>query len=81
MTVRLTRQQHRVLSFCALGLWDGEIAERMGLKRRTVKFHMLKCIEAFGVHNRTAAVSRALVWGLLPEAEAALRAMRDTDEA
>lgn len=62
-TGRLTDQQRRVMMLVAQGKTNEEIAEVLGLGRRTIDTHVRNSTQALGVHNRTAAVVLALHYG------------------
>lgn len=47
------------------------IAERLGVRRSTVKTHVVSIYRKLGVSNRTEAIERAEAGGLLCEASAA----------
>jgi ATP/maltotriose-dependent transcriptional regulator MalT len=61
----LSPRELEVLSLIALGLTNQEIAERLYVTIRTVKFHTSNIISKLGVTNRTQAVARARELGLL----------------
>jgi len=52
---RLTEQQSRVLALLAEGLLNKQIADRLGIRERTVKAHATAIFEKLGVRNRTQA--------------------------
>lgn len=55
----LTQRQREVLDLVIEGLSNKEIAERLDLAEATVKVHMTAILRAYGVNNRTKAISAA----------------------
>jgi DNA-binding NarL/FixJ family response regulator len=51
----LTRREREVLALVAEGLSNRAIADRLGVRERTVKFHASNVYGKLGVRNRTAA--------------------------
>jgi DNA-binding NarL/FixJ family response regulator len=70
-TFRLTRREREVLVVAAEGLTAREIAERLGVRERTVTTHLARIYGKLGVGNRLAALRLAARSGLLtlPPAE------------
>jgi LuxR family maltose regulon positive regulatory protein len=64
----LTEREVEILQLIAEGLTNPEIANRLFLSLHTVKTHTRNIYSKLGVHNRTEAVARARVVGLLPSA-------------
>lgn len=64
-TDRLTQQESRVLTICALGLTSKEIASRLGISRHTVDEHIGNAMRKLDAHNRVEAVAVALARGLV----------------
>jgi len=62
----LSDRELQVLQLIADGLTNPEIASRLFLALSTVKAHARNIYGKLGVHNRTQAVARARVLGLLP---------------
>jgi len=62
---RLTPREQQVLELLARGCANKEIAARLGIAERTVKFHMSTVFEKLGAGNRTEAVTRAVQAGLI----------------
>jgi len=61
----LTPREREVLSLLAEGLPNKEIATRLFVTERTVKFHVSSILDKLGAHNRTEAVAVATRRGLL----------------
>jgi LuxR family maltose regulon positive regulatory protein len=62
----LSERELEVLALLAEGLTNREVASRLFLALNTVKAHTGNIYGKLGVHNRTQAVARARVLGLLP---------------
>lgn len=58
----LTPREEEVLSLLRLGLTDAEIADRLGISRAGVSYHVSQIISKFGVANRYEAAE----WPKLP---------------
>lgn len=56
----LTERQLEVLDLMISGLSNQEIAERLGIRKSTVKYHVSSILSRFGASSRTEAVSLAL---------------------
>lgn len=61
----LTEREHEVLELLAHGLANKEIANRLVISERTVKFHVSAILAKLGVSNRTEAVTVAAQRGLV----------------
>lgn len=61
----LSQRELDVLNLLAMGMTNREIAERLFISLRTVKFHTGNIFSKLGVRNRTQAVARARELGLL----------------
>ena len=61
----LTPRQRRILDCIAEGMNEAEIAERMAISRRTVRFHVDDARNRLGLMTRRIAVDRARRLGLL----------------
>ena len=59
----LTAREHQVLELMAHGLQNKEIAGRLGIRERTVKFHVSAILSKLNVGNRTEAVRVAAQLG------------------
>lgn len=62
---QLTPREQEVLGCVALGEANREIAERLGVSERTVKFHVSAILSKLGAVNRTEAVRLAAEQGLI----------------
>jgi DNA-binding CsgD family transcriptional regulator len=51
----LSRREREVLQMTALGLTNGQIAERLGVTVHAIKFHLASIYRKLGVANRTEA--------------------------
>ena len=56
----LSRREAQVALCCAEGLTNSEIAERLSITEQTVKFHLSRVFEKFGVRRRGELISRLL---------------------
>jgi DNA-binding NarL/FixJ family response regulator len=56
----LTRRQNEVLDLVARGLTNATIAEMLGIKQRTVEFHLAALFDKAGVDNRTTLLAKLL---------------------
>lgn len=61
----LTERQIEVLRELAAGRTNREIAARLGIAERTVKFHLSELFTRLDVTNRTAAVAEAIERGVI----------------
>ncbi len=61
----LTRREHEVLELMAAGLANREIANRLVISERTVKFHVSAILAKLDAANRTEAVTIAAQRGLV----------------
>ncbi len=61
----LTARQKEVLNLIATGLLNKEIADRLYISERTVKFHVSEILAKLGAGNRTEAVAIATEKGLI----------------
>jgi DNA-binding NarL/FixJ family response regulator len=62
---QLTEREREVLDLLARGFRNKEIAEKLIISERTVKFHVGIIFQKLGVSNRAEAVSRAIQSGLV----------------
>jgi DNA-binding NarL/FixJ family response regulator len=65
LDVRLTEREREVLAVAAEGLTAREIAERLGVRERTVTTHLARIYGKLGVGNRLAAIRLAARSGLV----------------
>jgi DNA-binding NarL/FixJ family response regulator len=63
--VRLTERERQVLSVAAEGLTAREIADRLGVRERTVTTHLARIYGKLGVGSRLAAIRMAARSGLV----------------
>jgi NarL family two-component system response regulator YdfI len=63
---QLTAREMEILQAVAAGERSKEIAARLGISERTVKFHLAGIYNKFGVDSRAAAIAAAARAGLLP---------------
>lgn len=61
----LTGRQREVFQLAADGLSSAQIAERLGIRSGTVASHFEHAYGSLGVHNRAAAIAKALRLGLI----------------
>ena len=61
----LTPRERSVLEHLARGLGNKQIAARLGISERTVKFHVSSVFTKLGAANRTDAVARAAQAGII----------------
>ncbi len=62
---QLTEREREVLDLLAKGYRNKEIAEKLIISERTVKFHVGIIFQKLGVSNRAEAVSKAIQTGLV----------------
>lgn len=55
----LTDRQREVLSMAAQGLFYKDIAEKLGISERTVKYHVKTCIDKLHLQNRNQLINFA----------------------
>ena len=63
--VKLTRRQLQILNIITTGATNQEIADQLGLGRRTVETHRYKMMERLGVSNRSELITKARELGIL----------------
>lgn len=63
--INLTGREHQILNLVASGLSNQEIADHIFLSRHTVETHIRHVYRKLAVTNRTKAISRARIIGLL----------------
>jgi DNA-binding NarL/FixJ family response regulator len=61
----LTPRERETLGLLGRGLQNKEIAVRLGVRERTIKFHVAALMRKLGAGNRTEVVTRATQAGLL----------------
>jgi LuxR family maltose regulon positive regulatory protein len=62
---KLTAQQRSMLQYLGKGMTYNEIAAATGIRRATVKYHVLLVYKALGVHDAHEAVMKAKMMGLV----------------
>lgn len=62
---KLSRRQVECLEMVARGKTSAEIANAMGVSRRTIDHYVADTCVRLGVRNRTQAVAKAIVDGLI----------------
>ncbi len=65
LDIRLTEREREVLSVAAEGLTAREIADRLGVRERTVTTHLARIYGKLGVGSRLAAIRMAARSGLV----------------
>lgn len=65
VTETLTPREAEVLALLAQGLQNKEIAQKLSISERTVKFHVSSILQKLDAGNRTEAVTIALQQGLV----------------
>jgi LuxR family quorum-sensing system transcriptional regulator SolR len=65
LEVKLTNQEINVLRWTGEGYTAHAVAERLKLSERTIRFHLNNAMSKLNAPNKTAAVMRAAVLGLL----------------
>ena len=76
----LTDREHQTLTLIAGGFSDKDIAERLKISERTVNCFVERIRKKLDVNNRTQAVVRALLYGLLNFEEILLAAQMNNSE-
>jgi two-component system NarL family response regulator len=69
----LTERQIEVLTYIAQGWTNQEIADRLFITERTVKYHLQEILQKLHLRNRTQAVAYAVRIGLIPDLEESIR--------
>lgn len=72
----LTSRERELLAYLPTRLTNVELAQRCYVSVNTIKTHASHIYRKFGVQGRSAAVTRAIELGLLPEPEADARLQR-----
>lgn len=71
-SVNLTQREKSILSLCAVGLNNTDIATRLQISERTVRFHLGNTYRKLGAAGRAQALTRAIRLGLIDTSNAAL---------
>jgi len=61
----LSKREYEVLALIVEGLWDNEIAQRLGIANNTASKHVMAIREKLGVRSRTEAAVKAFREGLV----------------
>ena len=61
----LSGRERQVLTLIASGMSSGQVAEEIGVVKRTVDFHLDRIYEKLGVTNRVQAINMAVQMGIL----------------
>ncbi len=61
----LTPREHEVLDLLAMGLSDGEIAERLVVSKTTARTYTKRLLQALGVNTRLQAVLKGMRCGMV----------------
>lgn len=64
-TASITRRQREILKLIPKGMTNQEIADELGVSRRTVETHRYKMMENLGVNNKSELLKRAVELGLI----------------
>jgi len=78
----LTPRQRQILQLVLQGLTNGEIADALGLSRRTVEVHRLNLMHRLHAHNIAQLFRQAMLMGLakdLSPPRGGGRVRKDTD--
>jgi DNA-binding CsgD family transcriptional regulator len=62
-SVRLSNREREVLNFVCLRLCNKDIASRMNVSERTVKFHVTSLLRKYGVDNRVDLANKIDLMG------------------
>ena len=62
---QLSNREREVLCWTADGLTAAQVAERLSISASAVNFHLNNAMNALGAPNKTAAVVKAILFGLL----------------
>jgi ATP/maltotriose-dependent transcriptional regulator MalT len=62
----LSTRETEVLALVARGQTNAEIGQALFISEATVKTHLLRAFAKLGVSGRTAAVTKAIEFGMLP---------------
>jgi LuxR family transcriptional regulator len=63
--IALSPREHECLKFAAHGKTNEDIADLLGLKERTVRFHLVNAAQKLGATNRVHVVGKAASLGLI----------------
>lgn len=61
----ITRRQREILQLIPKGMTNQEIAEELGLSRRTVETHRYKMMETLGVNNKSDLLQKGREMGII----------------
>lgn len=63
--INITRRQREILQLIPRGMTNHEIAEELGLSRRTVETHRYKMMETLGVNNKIDLLRKGREMGII----------------
>ncbi len=64
-SIALSPREHECLKFAAHGKTNEDIADLLGLKERTIRFHLINAAKKLGTTNRAHTIGKAASLGLI----------------